>query len=126
MIEVLNEKKKRIGFIEGRKIFDKKHKLIGYLDGNTVKNKTGYILLKLDKQDDIFFGNEQVGFILDSQIYFREEPMFEFSKDKRGILTLDGKEILRLIGNHEKLKDLELFAIATIFLESRWWKRVIG
>ena len=121
MIEVLNKKKRRIGFIEGRKFFNKKHKLIGYLEGNAVKTKIGNILLKLDKHDDIFCGNEQVGFILDSRIYFREEPIFEFSKEKREIHTLDGKEILTLIGNNEKLNDLELFAISTIFLESKWF-----
>ena len=121
MIEVLNKKNKRIGFIEGTKFFDKKHKLIGYLEGNVVKTKIGNILLKLDKHDDIFLGNEQVGFILDSQIYLREKPVVEFSKEKREIHTLDGKEILTLIGNNEKLNDLELFAISTIFLESRWF-----
>ena len=83
IIEVLNKNKKIIGYIEGKNFFNKKQKLIGYLDGYLVKNQNGRILLKLDKHDDIFIGSEQVGFILDSIIYFREEPVFEFSKEKR-------------------------------------------
>ena len=126
MIEVFNKKKKRIGFIKGRKYFDKKNRLIGYLEGNFVKSKSGHILLKLDKHDDIIIGNEQVGFILDSQVCFREKPIFEFSKEKREIHTLDGKESLILIGNHEKINKLDLLAVATVFLKPKWWDIIYG
>ena len=61
-----------------KKFYNKKYKLIGYLEGNAVKNKNGHIYLKLDKHDDIILSKEQVGFILDSKIYFREELVFEF------------------------------------------------
>jgi hypothetical protein len=124
MIEVLNKKEKVIGYIEGKKFFNKKKKLLGYLEGNLVKNKEGYTLLKLDKHNDIFFGEEQVGFILNSMIYFREEPIFEFSQQKREIHSKDGKDVLILNGNHQKIEDLELFGIAAIYLENKWWKKV--
>ena len=126
MIEIFNKKKKRIGFIKEKKYFDKKNRLIGYLEGNVVKNKSGHILLKFDKHDDIIVGNEQVGFILNSQVCFREKPIFEFSEEKREIHTLDGKESLILIGNHEKINDLDLLAVATVFLKSKWWDIIYG
>jgi len=124
IIEVLNKNKKIIGYIEGKNFFNKKQKLIGYLDGYLVKNQNGRILLKLDKHDDIFIGSEQVGFILDSIIYFREEPVFEFSKEKREIQSIDGKNILELKGNHQDIEVLDLFGIATIFLKNKWWEKV--
>ena len=126
MIEVFNKKKKRVGYIKGRKYFDKKHRLIGFLEGNIVKNKNGHPLLKLDNHDDIFSGKEQVGFIYNSQVCFREKPIFEFSEETREIHTLDGKKGLTLIGNNEKISDIDLFAIATVFLESRWWDIIYG
>jgi hypothetical protein len=126
MIEVYNKKGKKIGYIKGKEYFDKKNRLIGYLEGSDVKTKSGNILLKLNKHDDIYFGNEQVGYLLNSQVYLREKPIFEFSKEKREIHTLDGKEDLVLIGNNGKINDLDLFAIATIFLESKWSDIIYG
>ena len=111
MIEVLNKKHKIIGFFDGNKFFNKKHKLIGFLDDNIIKDNNGHILLKLDKHDDIFMGKEQVGFILDSKIYYREKPIFEFSKEKKEVHTYDGKEILILKGNHQQIEVRNLFGI---------------
>ncbi|TKJ23219.1 MAG: hypothetical protein CEE43_03550 [Promethearchaeota archaeon Loki_b32] len=120
MIEVLNKNNKRIGFIEGEKCFNKKHKLIGYLEGNEVKNKEGNVFFKLDKHNAVFMGNDQVGFIYNSVIYFREQPVFEVLKEKKEIYTSDQKKVLRLIGKHEKVDDIDFFAIATLFLKSNW------
>ena len=121
MIEVFNKKKKKVGYIEGIKYYNRKHKLIGYLEGDAIKNKEGCNILRLDKHDDILFNNEQVGFILNSKIYFRENPIFEFSREKRELHTSDGKQQLIIEGNHEKLNELNFFAIATIFLKSKWY-----
>ncbi len=120
MIEILNKNNKKVGFIKGSEYFDKKHRLVGYLEGNVVKNKEGRIVLTLDKHDDILINKEQVGFILNSKIYFREKPIFEFSKENRELHTSDGKYQLIIEGNHEKINVLDLFAIATIFLKSKW------
>lgn len=125
MIEVFNKKKKRIGFIEGRKYFDKKHRLIGYLEGNVIKNQKGRPLLKLDSHDDIIFNGEQVGFILDSKIYIREEPIFEVSKEKREIHSNQRKNIISLKGNHQKIEDLDYFGIAAIYFEYEWTIKLI-
>ncbi|MFX1425375.1 MAG: hypothetical protein ACFFBE_02905 [Promethearchaeota archaeon] len=124
MIEVLNKKKKLIGYIEGKKFFNKNKKLMGYLEGNLVKNKNGRILLRLDSHDNIFFGKDQVGFILNSTIWFKEEPIFEFSRQKREVRSKDGKDVLILNGNHCQIEDIDLFGIAIIFLENKWWERV--
>ena len=125
MIEVYNKKKKRIGFIKGRKYFDKKHRLIGYLEGNVVKNENGHILLKLDIHDDIFYGGEQIGFILDSKIYIRKMPIFEVSKEKREIHSNQRKDIISLKGNHQKIENLDYFRIVAIYFESEWTKKFI-
>ncbi len=126
MIEIINKKKKKVGLIEGGKYFDKKHRLVGYLDENTVKSKNGHTLLQLDEHDDIWAKKEQVGFILNSKIYFREEPTFEFSEEKRELYTSDGKNQLILEGNHEKINILDFFAIAIIFLKSKWSSIIYG
>ncbi|MFX1389983.1 MAG: hypothetical protein ACFE9Z_07980 [Promethearchaeota archaeon] len=123
-IEILNKRKRVIGYIEGKKFFNKKKKLIGYLEGGIVKNKQGRIILKIDKHNDIFFGEEHVGFILDSKICFREDPIFEFSKQRREIYSKDGKNHLILKGNHQEIDDLDLFGIAIIYLEKKWWEKV--
>lgn len=120
MIEIYNKKKKKVGYIEGDKYYNKKHKLIGYLEGDVIKNKEGRKLLRLDKHDDILVNKEQVGFIFNSKIYFREKPIFEFSKEKGELHTFDGKNQLTLEGKHEKINELDFFAIATIFLKSKW------
>jgi hypothetical protein len=123
MIEILN-KKKKIGFIKGDVYLDKKRRLIGYLEGNIVKNRDGYPLLKLDDHNDIFIGDELVGFILDSKIYFREEPVFEISEEEREIYSIDGENILELKGNHQNIETSDLIGIATVFLKDKWWGKV--
>ena len=124
MIEVLNKKKKRIGFIEGKKFFNKKHELIGYLEGNIVKNNNGHNLLRLDQHDDIFLGSEPVGYILDSKIFIREEPIFEISKEAKKITSNQNKDALFLRGNGQTIDDIDYFGIITIFFESRWWNKI--
>lgn len=124
LIEVLNNKKKRIGFIEGKKFFNKKHELIGYLEGNIVKNNNGHNLLRLDQHDDIFLGSEPVGYILDSKIFIREEPIFEISKEAKKITSNQNKDALFLRGNGQTIDDIDYFGIITIFFESRWWNKI--
>lgn len=124
MIEILDKKSKIIGFIDGNKFLNKKHKLIGFLDDDIVKDDNGHNILRIDKHDDIFMGKEQVGFILDSKIYYREKPIFEFSKEKKEVHTNDGKEVLILKGNHQQIEDRDLFGIATIYLKSKWWNEI--
>ena len=117
---------RKIGFIEGNKFYNKKQKLIGYLDKNTIKDKNGHILLKFDEHNDIFAGDEMVGFIYKSKIYFREQPIFEISEERLEVYTQDQKEIVKIVGNHEKINKIVLFAIATIFLEKNWWDMIYG
>ncbi|MFX1364541.1 MAG: hypothetical protein ACFFCE_11955 [Promethearchaeota archaeon] len=125
MIEVFNKHNKKIGFIENKKFFDKKHKLIGYLDGDILKNKSGNPILRLDNHDDIFIDNEQIGFIYNSKVFFREQPVFEILKEKRKIYTTDKKNILSLTQNHEVIDMIELLALATLFLKSNWVNAMI-
>ncbi|MFX1503229.1 MAG: hypothetical protein ACFFDH_19870 [Promethearchaeota archaeon] len=120
MIEVFNSHNKKIGFIENKEFFNKKHKLIGYLDGNIIKSKFGNPILRLDNHNDIFIDNEQIGFIYNSKVFFREHPVFEILKAKRKICTTDKKKILSLTGNHEIIDMIDLLALATLFLKSNW------
>ncbi|MFX1279189.1 MAG: hypothetical protein ACFFA3_07210 [Promethearchaeota archaeon] len=126
MIEILNKKKKLIGYVEEKKFFNKNKKLIGYLEGNIIKNKNGRTLLMLDSHNDIFYGTDQVGFILDSTIWFKEEAIFEFSLQKREIKSKNDEDILILKSNHSQIEDLDLFGIAIIFFKNKWWERVTG
>ncbi|MFX1572368.1 MAG: hypothetical protein ACFFB0_06430 [Promethearchaeota archaeon] len=126
MIEVLNRHKKRIGFIEENKFFNEKKKLLGSIEKGIVKNEKGRVLIRIDKHDGIFFENEQVGFILESTIYYREKPIYEFSKEKGEIHTSDGNKSLILKGEIENLEDGDFFGIASVYLESQWWERVTG
>ena len=126
MIEVLNKHKKRIGIIEGSKFFNEKKKLLGSLENGIIKNDKNRVLIKIDKHNDIFFENDQVGFILESTIYFREKPTYEFSKEKGELHTSDGKQTLTLKGEIEKLNDVDFFGIASIYLETKWWEIVTG
>ena len=126
MIEIFNKKHKYIGFFDDKKCFNKKGKLIGYLEDSKVKDKNGYTLLRMDSHDDIFFGNDQVGFILDSKIYYRECPTFAVSKEKGIILDPEGNVILVLRGDLKKIGDLEYFGITTTIFESIWTKRVVS
>jgi len=126
MIEVLNKHKKRIGIIEGSKFFNEKKKLLGSLENGIIKNDKNRVLIKIDKHNDIFFENDQVGFILESTIYFREKPTYEFSKEKGELHTSDGKQTLILKGEIEKLEDVNFFGIASIYLETKWWEIVTG
>ncbi|UCC20667.1 MAG: hypothetical protein JSV62_05090 [Promethearchaeota archaeon] len=120
----MDKKKRIIGFTEEGKFYDKKHKLIGYLEGRLVKILKAKTQLRLDEHHNIYAGKDQVGFIYSSIIYFREKPVCEFSKEKREIKTIDGKRGLFLTGNDEKIDQLLLFAIAVVFLESKWWDLV--
>jgi len=125
MIEIFNKNHKYIGFFDDKKCFNKKGNLISHLEDSKVKDKKGHILLRMDKYNDIFFGNDQVGFILDSKIYYREYPTFVISKERGEILNPEGKVLLVLKGDLKKIGDLEYFGITTTFLESFWWKKVV-
>jgi hypothetical protein len=124
MIEILNRKKKRIGFIEGKNFYNKKHKKIGYIEGNIVKNNNGHNLLRFDRHDDIFLGSDPVGYILDSKIYFREEPLFEISEQAQKISSLKDKESIFLKGNSQKIDSLDYLGVITIFFETRWFEKI--
>jgi len=127
MLEVYNNKHKKIGYIDGKNYFNKKKKKIGSLEGNIVKNKRGFSLLKLDEHNDIsILSNEQVGFIFDSKIANDEGPMCEISKEKGEILDLEGRVLLSLEGNYETLELVDYFGIATIYLKSIWSEKVYG
>ena len=125
MVDLLNKKFKKIGYFDDKRCFNKKGKLIGYLEDSKVKDKNGLTLLRMDSHNDIFFGNDQVGFILDSKIYYRECPTFVVSKERGIILDPEGKVLLVLKGDLKKIGDLEYFGITTTFLESFWWKKVV-
>ncbi|MFX1418953.1 MAG: hypothetical protein ACFE9N_08555 [Promethearchaeota archaeon] len=124
MIEISDEKKKRIGFIEGGKFYDKKRKILGFLENRVVKIINAKTNLRLDEHYNIYAGKDEVGFIYSSKIYFREKPIYEISPEKGEIKTIDGKRGLFLTGNDEKIDLLLLFAIAVVFLESKWWDLV--
>ena len=127
MLEVYNNKHKRIGYIDGKKYLDKKKKKMGFLVENLVKNKNGFPLLKLDKHDDILnYNNAQVGFILDSKIGNDNGTMCEISKEKGAILDPQGEVLLSLEGNYETLELMDYFGICTTYLKSIWSEKVLG
>jgi hypothetical protein len=127
MLEVYNNKHKKIGYIDGKNYLNKKKKKIGSLEGNFVKNKRGYSLLELDKHNDINIPNsEQVGFIFDSKIANDDGPMCEISKEKGEILDPEGEVLLSLEGNYETLELGDYFGIAATYLKSIWSERVYG
>jgi hypothetical protein len=127
MLEVYNNKHKNIGYIDGKNYFNKKKKKIGFLEGNMVKNKRGFPLLKLDKNDNILiFGDEKVGFILDSKISDDDGTICEISKEKGELLDPEGEVLLSLEGNYETLELMDYFGIAGTYLKSRWSEKVFG
>jgi hypothetical protein len=127
MLEVYNNKHKRIGYIDGKKYLDKKKKKMGFLVENLVKNKNGFPLLKLDKYNTIFnIGDLQVGFIMDFKIGDDDGPMCEISKEKGELLDPEGEVLLSLEGNYETLELIDYFGIAATYLKSVWSKKVFG
>ena len=127
MLEVYNNKHKKIGYIDGKNYFNKKKKKIGSLEENIVKNKRGFPLLKLDKHDNILiFGDEQVGFILDTKIGDDDGIICEISKEKGELLDPEGEVLLSLEGNYETLELMDYFGIAGTYLKSIWSKKVFG
>ena len=127
MLEVYNNKHKKIGYIDGKKYLDKKKRKTGFLEGNMVKNKNGFPLMKLDEHNDILnFNNSQIGFILDSKIGNDDGPMCEISKEKGEILDPEGEVLLSLEGNYETLELMDYFGICTTYLKSIWSEKVLG
>jgi len=127
MLEVYNNKHKIIGYIDGKKYFNKKKKKMGFLEGNLVKTKNGFPLLKLDKHNDILNMNDsQVGFVLDSKIGNGDGPMCEISKEKGELLDPEGAVLLSLEGNYKTLEVIDYFGIATTYLKSIWSEKVFG
>ena len=127
MLEVYNNKHKKIGYIDGKNYFDKKKRKIGSLEGEMVKNKRGFPLLKIDKHNSIFLlDNEHVGFILDSKIGNEDGPMCEISKEKGELLDPEGQVLLSLKGNYETLELVDYFGIAATYLKSIWSEKVLG
>ncbi len=108
-------------------ILIKKKKKIGSLEGNIVKNKSGFLLMKLDKHNNIFnYNNSPIGFILDSKISDDDGPMCEISKEKGELLDPEGEVLLTLEGNYETLELIDYFGIAVTYLKSIWSERVLG
>ena len=127
MLEVHNNKHKKIGYIDGKNYFNKKKKKIGSLEGNIVKNKRGFSLLKLDNHNDIYLlNNDPVGFIFDSKIGNDDGPMCEISKEKGELLDPEGNVLLSLEGNYETLELVDYFGIAATYLKSIWSEKVYG
>ncbi|MFX1504314.1 MAG: hypothetical protein ACFFDH_25365 [Promethearchaeota archaeon] len=120
MIEVLNNKEKLIGFIDGKKFLNKKKKLAGFLENNEFKDKTGYTLLILKDNGEITWNEgETQGYIKEGKIYssFDDRVLFEFNKENGKILDSDGDIVLYLKGDFEALNDKDFFGIAGHFLE---------
>ena len=127
MLEVYNNKHKKIGYIDGKKYLDKKKRKMGFLEGNMVKNKNGFPLLKLDKHNDIYLlNNDPVGFIINSKISNDDGPMCEISKEKGEILDPEGSVLLSLEGNYETLELMDYFGIAATYLKSIWSEKLYG
>ncbi|MFX0027035.1 MAG: hypothetical protein ACFE8M_11545 [Candidatus Hermodarchaeota archaeon] len=105
---------------------DKKKKIIGSMEDNIVKSKNGFILLRLDRHNDLFlYDNTPVGFILNSKMCTGENPIFEFITEKGEILDNKGKPLLYLEGNSQEIKLKDYFGVATIFLESIWTENMM-
>jgi len=127
MLEVYNNKHKKIGYIDGKKYFDKKKRKMGFIEGNMVKNKNGFPLMKLDKHNDILnYNDSQIGFILDSKIGNDNGTMCEISNEKGEILDPEGEVLLSLEGNYETLELLDYFGICVTYLKSIWSEKVFG
>ena len=127
MLEVYNNKHKKIGYIDGKIYFDKKQRKMGSLEGNMVKNKNGFPLMKLDKHNDILnYNNFQIGFILDSKIGNDDGTMCEISKEKGELLDPEGGVLLSLEGNYETLELVDYFGICITYLKSIWSEKVFG
>ena len=127
MLEVYNNKHKKIGYIDGKNYFDKKQRKMGSLEVNLVKNKNGFPLMKLDKHNDILNYNDfQIGFVLDSKIGNDDGPMCEISKEKGELLDPEGEVLLSLEGNYETLELVDYFGIAATYLKSIWSEKVFG
>lgn len=127
MLEVYNNKHKKIGYINGKNYFNKKKKKIGSLEGEMVKNKSGFTLMKLDKHNDILnYKDFQIGFILDSKIGNDDGPMCEISKGKGELLGPEGEVLLSLEGNYETLELVDYFGIAATYLKFIWSEKGLG
>jgi len=70
------------------------------------------------------FGDEKVGFILDSKISDDDGTICEISKEKGELLDPEGEVLLSLEGNYETLELMDYFGIAGTYLKSRWSEKV--
>ena len=125
MLEVYNNKLKKIGYIDGKNYLNKKKKKIGSLEGKMVKNKNGFPLMKLDEHNNILnYYNSQIGFIVEFKIGNDDGIMCEISKEKGELLHPEGEVLLSLEGNYETLELMDYFGIAGIYLKSIWSEKV--
>ncbi|MFW9865889.1 MAG: hypothetical protein ACFFEN_07310 [Candidatus Thorarchaeota archaeon] len=120
MIEVLNKKKKLVGYVDGKRYLDKKKNLISYLENNEFKDNSGYTLLILREDGDITWNvGETQGSIKDGKIYsyYQELVIFEYVTEEGKFVDPNGNAVLYLNGDLEILKDEDLFGIAGQYLE---------
>ncbi|MFX1409908.1 MAG: hypothetical protein ACFFA6_06130 [Promethearchaeota archaeon] len=120
MIEVLNNKDKLEGYIDGKKYLNKKKKLLGFIENNEFKDKSDYTLLILKENGDITWNEgEKQGYLKEGKIYssIDDRLIYKFKKNDGQILDSKGNIILYFKGDFKNLEDLDFFGIAGQFLE---------
>lgn len=125
MIECLNSKQEREGYINKKRYLNPKKKLWGYLEGNRVKDEKGYTLLILQVDGTITYNEElqeeEKGQLKENKILDLSGGLiFEFLKEKQQIINAAGEPVLLFNGSIqeiEQLENIDFFGIVTIFLE---------
>lgn len=123
MIEILNKRKKVIGYLKDKKYMDKNENLIAFLDGNVYHNEDGFAKYtfvdgKILNEDD-----ETIGVLEDEtfNIYGLDKPnkkgMLSFSKDSGQLFNYKLKTIGYLNGNFNALENADYFGLMVSFFK---------
>jgi len=123
MIEILNKRKKVIGYLKAKKYMDKNEKLIAFLDGNVYHNEDGFAKYTfvdgkiLNEDDEIIGALENEKF----NIYGLDKPnkkgMLSFSKESGQIFNYKDKTIGYLNGNLDVLENIDYFGLMVSFFK---------
>jgi hypothetical protein len=123
MINIFNKKRKKLGYFEDKKYYDNKGKIMGSLESGMIKLPNGNNLVRFDEHDNILMNNEQIGFLLDSKVYYREEPLFEIVRNNGTIKILNGTHGLILEGQLKTVQNEDLIGIVSLYMNSIWWEK---
>jgi hypothetical protein len=121
MIELYNEYKKVLGFIEGNNVLDKKKKPIGKIDPDAIRGKDGRALLNIGTDGKLsydFDGPTSPGYVKSGKIFDKLDGLRYAYQQKTGEI-IDEMGATRVIvkGDTSKIGDKELLGIAAIFFD---------